>query len=47
MMDYEMKMAEVRQKNEEKLAVQREREKERERELVKKRKEVILSKKGY
>lgn len=41
MLDYEMKMAEIRKKNEEKLGSQKEREREREKELVKKRKEVF------
>lgn len=40
MMEYEMKMAEIRKKNEEKLMLQKEREKEHEKETIKKRKEV-------
>ncbi len=43
MMDYEMKMADIRKKNEEKLSSQKEREKDRERDLDKKRKEVRKS----
>ena len=42
MMDYEMKMAEIRKKNDEKMGSQKEREREREKEIVKKRKEVNL-----
>lgn len=42
MMDYEMKMAEIRKKNDEKMNSQKEREREREKEIVKKRKEVNL-----
>lgn len=44
-MEYEMKMAEIRKKNDEKLSSQKERERERERELAKKRKEVIFANK--
>ena len=42
MMEYEMKMADIRKKNDEKMISQKEREREREKDLVKKRKQVII-----
>ena len=39
-MDYEMKMAEIRKKNEEKMLHEKEREREREKELIRRRREV-------
>lgn len=42
MMDYEIKMQQIRETNEEKLRQAKEREKEREKELLKKKKEVIM-----
>ena len=41
MMEYEMKMAEIRKKNEEKLNFQKEKEYEREKEIIKTRKQVL------
>ena len=46
MMEYEIKMQQIRETNEEKLRQAKEREKERELDLLKRKKEVIFQKKN-
>ena len=43
MMEYELKMQQIRQQNEEKLRIDKEREQEREKDILKRKKEVKFS----
>ena len=43
MMEYELKMQQIRQQNEEKLRIAKEREQEREKDILKRKKEVKFS----